>query len=606
MDDNISDDENRKKPASTPGNSKRLKTEGEVVEESSSTCSNTEQETASTSTDSGFPRSRNSKNRNYRNHTSSTENQENRSSNEDDYQGDDEDSALHEEHSEDEEDNLDDVNPARSSTSSSNSTIVCFDTEADSDDSGDLAVLSILKKEKPKHGWFIVPEINNRQLGANSKMQSSDLFQKRCYGSLHSVQRLELMYKLEGHDGCVNSLNFHPNGQLLASGSDDLQVVLWDWKLGKSMLKYDSKHKGNVFQTKFLNLSGDMHIASCARDGQVRIAQVSQEEGLRENRKLGCHRGPCHKISVIAEQPHIVLSAGEDGIVYSHDVRKSKQERLVTVKEDDKDIALYTIHSNPLRTLEFCVGGRDELIRVYDQRKSDEPLHTYHPFKERGNSCSFTGYHVTCAVYNHDGSQILGSYNDDDIYLFDCDGEPGTFLHQYKGHRNGATIKGVNFFGPRSEFIVSGSDCGNLYFWDKNTESIVQWLLADDSGVVNCLEPHPQVPFICTSGLDWDIKVWVPSCETDNEMKGLGDVIKSNNKNRLNWTSRMPPDINESQMLWMLWRHLRTSNRRDFPIGPSDISIRSIVFDVDDASASMSSSSSDFGSDDIPTGCSPS
>lgn len=63
--------------------------------------------------------------------------------------------------------------------------------------------------------------------------------------------------------------------------------------------------------------------------------------------------------------------------------------------------------------------------------------------------------------------------------------EPGTFVHQYRGHRNTATIKGVNFFGPKSEYIISGSDCGNVYFWDRNTESIVQWLLADDNRVVS-------------------------------------------------------------------------------------------------------------------------
>ena len=27
--------------------------------------------------------------------------------------------------------------------------------------------------------------------------------------------------------------------------------------------------------------------------------------------------------------------------------------------------------------------------------------------------------YVTSAVYNHNGSEILASYNDDDIYLFD-------------------------------------------------------------------------------------------------------------------------------------------------------------------------------------------
>lgn len=93
--------------------------------------------------------------------------------------------------------------------------------------------------------------------------------------------------------------------------------------------------------------------------------------------------------------------------------------------------------------------------------------------------------HVTCAIYNYNGTEILASYNDDDIYLFDCSKTTNAYIHSYQGHRNGATIKGVNFFGPKSEYIVSGSDCGNLYFWDKNTESIVQWMLADDNGVVS-------------------------------------------------------------------------------------------------------------------------
>ena len=46
-------------------------------------------------------------------------------------------------------------------------------------------------------------------------------------------------------------------------------------------------------------------------------------------------------------------------------------------------------------------------------------------------------------------------------------------------------MKGVNFFGLRSEYIVSGSDCGNIYFWDKNSESIVQWMRGDEDGVVS-------------------------------------------------------------------------------------------------------------------------
>lgn len=84
---------------------------------------------------------------------------------------------------------------------------------------------------------------------------------------------------------------------------------------------------------------------------------------------------------------------------------------------------------------------------------------------------------------------------------------------------NVKTIKGVNFFGPQSEFVVSGSDCGNIFFWDKQSEIIVNWLKGDDAGVVNCLEPHPEFPILATSGLDHDAKIWVPN-GTDDEVCG--------------------------------------------------------------------------------------
>lgn len=100
-------------------------------------------------------------------------------------------------------------------------------------------------------------------------------------------------------------------------------------------------------------------------------------------------------------------------------------------------------------------------------------------------------------------------------------------------YRNRQTIKGVNFFGPRSEFIMSGSDCGNIFIWDKTTEAIVQWLRGDEGGAVNCLEGiksifnrlyrawqiftlfflsigHPHFPIIATSGIDSDVKIWYP------------------------------------------------------------------------------------------------
>lgn len=133
-------------------------------------------------------------------------------------------------------------------------------------------------------------------------------------------------------------------------------------------------------------------------------------------------------------------------------------------------------------------------------------------------------------------AELLVSYNDEDIYLFDSNHSDGAdYRRRYKGHRNNATgvlfssqqfiskcnrlspfflkytaglqrdcgchtdehciilphlhlshtVKGVNFYGPRSEFVVSGSDCGHIYLWDKYSARIVQFMEGDRGGVVS-------------------------------------------------------------------------------------------------------------------------
>ena len=41
---------------------------------------------------------------------------------------------------------------------------------------------------------------------------------------------------------------------------------------------------------------------------------------------------------------------------------------------------------------------------------------------------------------------------------------------------------------------------------------------------VNCLEPHPHAPFLATSGLDHDIKLWLPTAEQPTDLDGLENV----------------------------------------------------------------------------------
>merc|ERR1719427_955145 len=75
---------------------------------------------------------------------------------------------------------------------------------------------------KPKHNF--VHDLSSLQLGL--KMAPS-FTQRRC-GSVDLVKRLKLAYKLSGHEGCVNSLHFNQSGSKIASGSDDLNIIVWE------------------------------------------------------------------------------------------------------------------------------------------------------------------------------------------------------------------------------------------------------------------------------------------------------------------------------------------------------------------------------------------
>ncbi len=72
-------------------------------------------------------------------------------------------------------------------------------------------------------------------------------------------------------------------------------------------------------------------------------------------------------------------------------------------------------------------------------------------------------------------------------------------------------VRTARAWGPRSQFVVSGSDCGNVFVWDAGTGECLQCLPADSLGAINSLAPHPHgLPLLAVSGLENDAKVLKP------------------------------------------------------------------------------------------------
>lgn len=86
---------------------------------------------------------------------------------------------------------------------------------------------------------------------------------------------------------------------------------------------------------------------------------------------------------------------------------------------------------------------------------------------------------------------------------------------KYTGHRNARTmIKEATFWG--NDYVMSGSDCGHVFAWNRKTGELVM-LLEADQHVVNCLQPHPTLPYLATSGIDYDIKLYTPMARVSDD-----------------------------------------------------------------------------------------
>lgn len=191
------------------------------------------------------------------------------------------------------------------------------------------------------------------------------------------------------------------------------------------------------------------------------------------------------------------------------------------------NIRLNAIVIDPRNPNFFALGGSDEYARVYDIRRYqldassnvDRPVDTFCP----GHLIKSHQVHITALSYSS-SSELLISYMDELIYLFkknmglgpsplSVESQQLQSLEKpemYSGHRNSQTIKGVSFFGPNDEYVMSGSDCGRIYIWKKKGAELVRVMIGDRH-IVNQLESHPSIPVIATCGIEKTVKLWAPS-----------------------------------------------------------------------------------------------
>ena len=296
------------------------------------------------------------------------------------------------------------------------------------------------------------------------------------------------------HRGCINTLRWSLGGQKLISGSDDLEVKIWDVSDLSSVnlnRKISTGHTSNIFCADLSPVNSNL-VISAAADGTLRRNDLTNSQSTliyNGNLREGSNANMIHMFHFDISQPNVIYIAEDSGYATRLDCRIHNSNEVVFNRNGYYGIRA-GVASSPVKMLVqrennnlLLIGSQGFDIHLLDLRmgyspdrhQSESVVHTYSPINKgspssypavycRGNKTAYDNAHISVSglCYSKDGTTILVSYHNDQIYLFNTDESLDGKNHSgakscLGGHLNSRTfLKTVSFFGPRDEYVVSG------------------------------------------------------------------------------------------------------------------------------------------------------
>ncbi|VDL69648.1 unnamed protein product [Nippostrongylus brasiliensis] len=182
------------------------------------------------------------------------------------------------------------------------------------------------------------------------------------------VPKPPLQRRSKAHEACVNTLRWNQGGTLLASGSDDRKVKVWNLA-GDCLTSIDTGHQANVFAVEFLPAGNDRILISAAGDRQVKMHDI---DGLRDEPINWSTGGRVKRLATAQDEPYMFWSASEDGYVREYDARTNEEKKLIDT--EGKHVKSFAICQG--RTELMAVATDEAPVPIYDRRMPNRPFLT--------------------------------------------------------------------------------------------------------------------------------------------------------------------------------------------------------------------------------------
>ena len=276
----------------------------------------------------------------------------------------------------------------------------------------------------------------------------------------------------------VRSIAYSPNGKMLASGSGDNTVKLWDARSG-DLLRTLAGHKWIVHSVAFAPDGNTL--ASGSGDRTIKIWDVRSGELLRT---LEGYKGYVSSVAFAPEGK--TLASGSDNTVKLWDTRSGE---LLRTLEGHTDTVLSVAFAPDGKTL--ASGSTDNAIKLWDAR-SGEVLRTL-----EGHTSS-----VWSVAFAPDGSTLASSSDDNTIKLWDA--HSGELLRTLEGHTS--LVYSVTFASDGST-LASGSSDNAIKLWDARSGETLRTLEGHTEDVTS-VAFAPDGNTLTSGSDDKTIKTW--------------------------------------------------------------------------------------------------
>ncbi|CUA67873.1 WD repeat-containing protein 5 homolog [Dictyostelium discoideum] [Rhizoctonia solani] len=367
----------------------------------------------------------------------------------------------------------------------------------------------------------------------------------------------------EGHTDTVLSVAFSPNGNSVASSSNDKIIRIWDTHNTSSMGMPLEGHTNWVLSISYSPL-GDI-IASGSKDKTIRLWDLGTAQQIGEPLQGD------HAFRSVAFSPNAQFIAAGCGVNRSRRGLDMKciqlwelgRKMVVSRTFQGHEQGVTSVGFHPCRD-KLISGSFDRAIRIWD---IEHGVTIVGPLEEHTDS-------IFSVAISPDGAQMVSCSGDSTIRFWDPRSGK-SISNPYKGH--GGSVLSVAF-DPTGRYVVSGGEDTTVRLWDVRNGRQVDHAFQEHTDIVNSVTFSPCGQYISSGSDDWKVIV-------RNTMGGVPELPSNPESYR---TSGEESNPIQNEIMQTVSREMSMQQMFDCLIGHGCIDVSSNMSTVQEAAMVVS------------------